>query len=48
MGNPEQKVINPFGKSDWEGVGVEPDLKVRAADALTTAVKMAEVSLEKK
>jgi hypothetical protein len=47
MGIPEQKVINPIGKSNWGG-GVEPDLKVRAADALTTAVKMAEVSLEKK
>jgi hypothetical protein len=42
MGIPEQKVINPFGKTDWEGVGVEPDVKVSAAEALETAVKLAE------
>lgn len=48
MGIPEQKVINPFGKSDWEWVVEEPDVKVRAANALTTAVKLAEVKLEKK
>jgi retinol-binding protein 3 len=48
MGIPEEKTINPFGKSDWEGVGVEPNVKVTAADALRTALKMAEVKLEKK
>jgi hypothetical protein len=42
MGIPEQKAINPFGKTDWEGVGVEPDVKVSAAEALETAVKLAE------
>ena len=41
MGIPEQKVINPFGKADWEGVGVEPDVKVSADDALETAEKLA-------
>ena len=45
MGIPEQKAINPFGKADWEGVGVEPDVKVRAAEALETAVKLAEASV---
>ena len=42
IGIPEQKPINPFGKADWEGVGVEPDVKVKAATALETAQKMAE------
>jgi hypothetical protein len=31
------KVVNPFSKADWEGVGVEPDVKVKAEDALKTA-----------
>jgi C-terminal processing protease CtpA/Prc len=42
IGIPEEKAINPFGKADWEGVGVEPDVKVRAADALEVAEKLAE------
>ncbi len=41
MGIPEVRPINPFSKADWEGVGVEPDVKVKAADALTTAVALA-------
>jgi C-terminal processing protease CtpA/Prc len=41
MGIPEEKAINPFGKADWEGVGVEPHVKVKAADALETAKKLA-------
>jgi C-terminal processing protease CtpA/Prc len=41
MGIPEERAINPFGKADWEGVGVEPDVRVRAADALETAMKLA-------
>ena len=47
MGIPEQKAINPFGKADWEGVGVEPDVKVRANEALETAEKLAEASVGK-
>ncbi len=47
MGIPEQKAINPFGKADWEGVGVEPDVKVRADQALETAEKLAEASVGK-
>lgn len=35
---PEVKPINPYSTIDWEGVGVAPDVKVNAADALTTAV----------
>jgi hypothetical protein len=42
MGIPETRTINPFSKHDWEGVGVEPDVKVQATSALETAVKLAE------
>lgn len=42
MGIPEVKAVNPFGKADWEGIGVGPDVKVKAADALQTAVRLAE------
>jgi Peptidase family S41/N-terminal domain of Peptidase_S41 in eukaryotic IRBP len=42
MGIPEERAINPFGKADWEGVGVAPDVPVKAADALATAVRLAE------
>jgi Peptidase family S41 len=41
MGIPEEKAINPFGKADWDGIGVEPDVKVKAADALETAKQLA-------
>ena len=46
MGIPEQKPINPYGKSDWEGVGVAPDVKVNASDALVTATKLAQAKLQ--
>jgi hypothetical protein len=42
VGIPEVKAVNPFSKNDWEGVGVEPDVKVKAADALGTAKRLAE------
>ena len=48
MGIPELKPINPFGKTDWEGTGVEPDVKVKAAAALETAEKLAKNHLSKK
>jgi len=48
MGIPEVKPINPYGKADWEGTGVEPDVKVKAADALEVAQKLAESDLQKK
>ena len=34
-------VISPITKTDWEGTGVEPDVKVAAADALDEALKRA-------
>jgi hypothetical protein len=47
MGIPEVKAVNPFSEIDWEGTGVEPHIKVKAADALETAVKLAESKLHK-
>lgn len=41
IGVPEGRPINPVTKTDWEGTGVEPDVKVKAADALETATKLA-------
>jgi Peptidase family S41/N-terminal domain of Peptidase_S41 in eukaryotic IRBP len=38
---PFGRFINPVTKTDWEGSGVEPDIKVAAADALDEALKRA-------
>ena len=40
IGVPFARAINPISKTNWEGVGVEPDVKVPAADAMTTAQKL--------
>jgi Peptidase family S41 len=48
MGIPEQKPINPFEDVDWEGVGVQPNVRVKEADALETAMKLAEDTLRNK
>jgi hypothetical protein len=48
MGIPEVRAINPFSKVDWEGIGVEPDVKVKAAEALETAQKLAQDRLREK
>jgi C-terminal processing protease CtpA/Prc len=45
---PGIRVVNPISKTNWEGTGVEPDVKVNAADALKTAEKLAERRLPKK
>ncbi len=37
---PSKRAINPITKTNWEGVGVEPDVKVPASEALTTALKL--------
>jgi hypothetical protein len=41
IGVPFGRPINPVTKGDWEGKGVEPDVKVSAVDALITAEKLA-------
>ena len=40
IGVPFAKAINPISKTNWEGTGVEPDVKVPAAAALDTALKL--------
>src|SRR5579871_1204 len=41
IGVPSGRAINPITKTDWEGTGVEPDVKVSADQALPTAHLMA-------
>jgi retinol-binding protein 3 len=38
---PIGRSISPITKTDWEGTGVEPDVRVAAADALDEALKRA-------
>jgi hypothetical protein len=42
IGVPFARAINPISKTNWEGTGVEPDVKVPAGEALATAQKMIE------
>ena len=37
IGVPYARAINPISRTNWEGVGVEPDVKVPADEALKTA-----------
>jgi hypothetical protein len=41
IGVPYARAINPITHTNWEGVGVEPDVKVAAGEALATAERMA-------
>jgi C-terminal processing protease CtpA/Prc len=41
IGVPFAKSLDPVTKTNWEGTGVEPDVKVPADDALATAQKLA-------
>lgn len=47
IGIPETKITNPYGGPDWDGVGVEPDVKVKAADALREAEKIAAKQIQR-
>jgi C-terminal processing protease CtpA/Prc len=38
---PSGRAINPVSKTNWEGTGVEPDVKSSADDALSTAHALA-------
>jgi hypothetical protein len=40
IGVPFARAVNPYSHTNWEGVGVEPDVKVPAAEALTAAQKL--------
>jgi C-terminal processing protease CtpA/Prc len=46
IGVPFARAINPVTKTNWEGTGVQPDVKVSASDALDTAVKLATEKIE--
>jgi C-terminal processing protease CtpA/Prc len=48
IGIREARAINPYSELDWAVTGVEPDVKVTAADALKTAEKLAESEVQKK
>ncbi len=41
IGVPFARAINPVTKTDWEGKGIQPDVKVAADEALETAKKLA-------
>jgi hypothetical protein len=41
IGVPFARAVNPISKTNWEGKGVEPDVKVPAGEALDVAKKMA-------
>ncbi len=41
LGVPFARAINPITKTNWEGTGVEPDVKVSAAEALSRAEELA-------
>jgi hypothetical protein len=40
IGVPFARAINPITRTNWEGTGVEPDVKVPAAEALVAAQKL--------
>jgi len=40
IGVPFARAINPITHTNWEGTGIEPDVKVPAADALATALRL--------
>lgn len=45
---PYGRAINPISKTNWEGTGVEPDVKVKSEEALTKAHRLALENLLKK
>jgi len=48
MGIPEVKAINPYSANDWAEVGVEPDVKASAANALEVALNLARSKAHKR
>ena len=45
VGVPFARAVNPISKTNWEGTGVEPDVPVKAADALDKAEELAKSKL---
>ena len=48
IGVPFARPINPVSKTDWEGTGVAPDVRVKSTDALEVAEQLALRKLEAK
>jgi hypothetical protein len=48
VGVPFAKSLDPATKTNWEGIGVEPDVKVPADAALETAEKLAREKIQAK
>ena len=48
IGVPFARAINPISKTNWEGTGVEPDIKAPQDEALDVARKMALEQIAKK
>ena len=44
IGIPYARTVNPVTKTNWEGVGVVPDVKINADDALNKALELAEMA----
>jgi hypothetical protein len=40
IGVPFARAINPYSKTNWEGTGVAPDVKVPASEAMATALRL--------
>jgi C-terminal processing protease CtpA/Prc len=45
IGVPFARAVNPVSKTNWEGTGVEPDVSVKAPDALEKAQELAGIKL---
>lgn len=45
---PFMRANNPISKTNWEGTGVDPDVKVPASDALERAQALAKEAIEKR
>jgi C-terminal processing protease CtpA/Prc len=48
IGVPFARAINPISKTNWEGTGVEPDVREKTSDALEAAEKLATNKIQTK
>ena len=46
IGVPFMRAQNPISKANWEGTGVEPDVKVAADEALAKVVDLAKQAIK--
>jgi retinol-binding protein 3 len=47
IGVPFARAVNPISKKNWEGTGVEPDVPVKASEALEKAEELAKTQLSR-